>query len=266
MRAQQLFDVSGAVAFITGAANGLGLAMAEVMAANGARVVMADINETRLREQAKRLAQNVAPGAQVEAVVVDVTDAARLKEAIDQAAAVHGGIDVVFANAGVSIGPGFLAPAGHIENASRPDWDRVIDINLNSVFTTLQCVVPHMKRKGSGSIIVTGSIGGLRSEPIIGYSYIAAKSAVTGIVRQAALELAPFGIRINAIAPGPFLTNINNGRLANEEVASLFASHTPMNRLADPDEIKGVALLLASKASSYMTGTVVSVDGGMIAR
>jgi NAD(P)-dependent dehydrogenase (short-subunit alcohol dehydrogenase family) len=263
MRAEQLFDVDGVVTIVTGAASGLGLAMAEVMAANGATVIMADIQDRKLQKEADRLTRG---GGTVETAVVDVTNVALLDELVARVISDHGRIDVVFANAGVSIGPGYIAAGGEIENVNRTDWNKVLDINLNSVFSTIQAAVPHMKRRGAGKIIVTGSIAGLRSEPIIGYSYIAAKSAITGVVRQAAVELAPFGIQINAIAPGPFLTNINNGRLNDESVSSLFASHTPMNRLASPEEVKGVALLLASQASSYITGTVISVDGGMIAK
>ena len=123
-----------------------------------------------------------------------------------------------------------------------------------------------MKAQRSGRIIVTSSIGGIRAEPMVGYAYAATKAAVSNLVRQAALELAPYNVLINAIAPGPFLTNIGGGRLHREpETAQSFAEMVPLGRLARPDELKGLALLLASPASSFITGAVIPIDGGVTA-
>jgi NAD(P)-dependent dehydrogenase (short-subunit alcohol dehydrogenase family) len=263
MKAAALFDVSGDITIVTGAASGLGLAMAEVMAANGARVVMADVDAGRLDVAVERIR---ASGGEVEGAVVDVTNSASLRSLIDGTIARHGHIDCVFANAGISVGPGFTSPAGEIERVSPDGWSRVLQVNVTSVFETLQLTATHMKARRSGRIIVTCSIAGLRSEPIIGYAYVASKHAVAGLIRQSARELAQHGVRVNGIAPGPFLTGIGGGRLHGEEFNAAFAALTPMGRVADPDEIKGVALLLASRASSYMTGTIISVDGGMIAK
>jgi NAD(P)-dependent dehydrogenase (short-subunit alcohol dehydrogenase family) len=141
-----------------------------------------------------------------------------------------------------------------------------MDINLTAILMAMRFVVPHMKARRSGSIVATASIAGIRSEPICGYGYIASKAAVINVVRQAAVELAPWSIRVNAIAPGPFLTNIGGGRLHREpEVVKLFADMVPMGRLAETHEIKGLALLLASPAGSYLTGTVIPIDGGATA-
>jgi NAD(P)-dependent dehydrogenase (short-subunit alcohol dehydrogenase family) len=124
-----------------------------------------------------------------------------------------------------------------------------------------------MKRQRSGSIIATTSIAGTRSEPLVGYGYVAAKAAVGNIVRHAAVDLAPYNVRVNAIAPGPFLTNIAGGRMHREpEIAERFAATVPMGRLGQPDEIKGLALLLASPAGSFITGTVIPIDGGATAK
>jgi NAD(P)-dependent dehydrogenase (short-subunit alcohol dehydrogenase family) len=123
-----------------------------------------------------------------------------------------------------------------------------------------------MKQRRSGSIVATASVAGIRAEPITGYGYVASKAAVINIVRQAAVELAPYNIRVNAIAPGPFYTNIGGGRLHREpEIVKLFADMVPLGRLAQTDEIKGLALLLASPAGSYLTGTVIPIDGGATA-
>ena len=259
MKAAELFDVSGHVAVVTGAASGLGLAYAEVMSANGAKVIMLDIDADALAESAARV-ENAEP------FVVDVSDTDRLKSVIDQKAVKHGRLDTVFANAGISAGPGYLTKTGAIENVSMELWNRVLQVNLTSVFNTLQAGAVHMKRQRRGRMIVTASIAGLRSELLSGYGYVATKAAVINLVRHAALELAPYNVLVNAIAPGPFLTNIAGGRLHREpETVRQFESMVPLGRLARTDEIKGLALFLASGASSYVTGTVIPIDGGSTA-
>ena len=115
-------------------------------------------------------------------------------------------------------------------------------------------------------MIVTSSIAGIRSEALSGYAYVTSKAAVNNLVRQAAVELAPFNVLINAIAPGPFATGINGGRLRLPESQERMRTYIPIGRVADPQEIKGLALLLASQASSYMTGAIIPVDGGASAR
>lgn len=263
MRAAALFDVSGHVAVVTGAASGLGLAMAEVMAENGAVVAMLDIDPAGLERAAAWLRQ---AGGVVEPAVVDVADTDRLRRAIDETAARHGRLDAVFANAGISAGPGFATPEGQLAAVDRARWDQVLLVNLTSVFATVQAAAVHMKARRSGRIVVTSSIAGIHAEPMVGYAYAATKAAVNNLVRQAALELAPSNITINAIAPGPFLTNIAGGRLhTNPEVVRQFASLVPLGRIAQTDEIKGLALLLASPASSYITGAVIPIDGGATA-
>jgi len=261
MKQAELFNVKGHVAIVTGAASGLGLAYAEVMAENGATVVMADFNPATLEQHVSRLKQ---AGCSVEAVTVDVSNTDALRDAIDGAAKRHGRLDALFANAGISAGPGtLLTPEGAIDKFDIAAYQRAIDINMTSTLLAMRFAVPHMKRQKSGSIVVTASIAGIQAEPICGYGYVASKAAVINIVRQAAVELAPFNIRVNSIAPGPFLTNIADGRLKKQpEVVKLFADMVPLGRVASTDEIKGLALLLASPAGSYLTGTVIPIDGG----
>jgi NAD(P)-dependent dehydrogenase (short-subunit alcohol dehydrogenase family) len=264
MQQAELFDIRGHVAIVTGAASGLGLAFAEVMAQNGATVVMVDLNEAELARQASRL---MAAGCKIETAGLDVADATALGMAITAAAQRHGRIDALFANAGISGGPGTLmTDAGAIDAFDEALFRRAVDVNLTATLMAMRFVVPHMKARRCGSIVATASIAGIRSEPMVGYGYIASKAAVINVVRQAAVELAPWNIRVNAIAPGPFVTNIGGGRLHREpEVVKLFADMVPMGRLAKPDEIKGLALLLASPAGSYLTGTVIPIDGGATA-
>lgn len=260
MKASQLFDISGQAALVTGAASGLGLAFAEVLAQNGARVAMLDVDANALEAAANRLS---ASGSRVKPVLVDVGDTQAMRAAIDGFAADAGRLDIAFANAGISSGPSFSQPAGEMENVPDELWERVLKINLTGVFETIRASAAHMKRRKSGRIIVTASIAGLRADRMVGYGYAATKAAVINLVKQAALELAPHNIMVNAIAPGPFLTNIAGGRLAREPgVVRQFEATVPLGRIANTSEIKGLALYLASPASSFHTGTVIPVDGG----
>jgi len=263
MRSEQLFDVRDRIAVVTGAASGLGLAMAEAMAENGAVVAMLDIDPVGLAGAVTRLAK---AGHRVEPIVLDVGETAALHAAINAVAAKHGQLDVVFANVGISAGRSFEFPEGEINAVEMARWQQVLQVNLTSVFVTLQAAAERMKAQRSGRIIVTSSIAGVRAERMVGYAYAATKAAVNNLVRQAALELAPYNVMINAIAPGPFFTNIAGGRLHREpEFVRKFADMVPLKRIAKPDEIKGLALLLASPASSFITGAVIPIDGGITA-
>lgn len=262
MRAAELFDVSGHVAFVTGAASGLGLAMAEVMADNGAHVVMSDIHPDTLESHTRRLAE---AGTSVEGVELDVADLPALRAAIDEAAETHGRLDAVFANAGISAGPSYLRDGGQIDAIDLAKWDEVVHVNQTSVFATVQAAARHMKRQRSSRIVVTSSIAGLQSEHLVGYAYAVTKAAVTNLVRQAAMELAPYSVTVNAIAPGLFFTNIGNGRLKDPEAVKAFTDMVPMGRIAETLELQGLALLLASPAGSFITGAAIPIDGGCTA-
>jgi len=266
MKAEKLFNVTGQVAFVTGAASGLGRAMAEVLAENGACVTMADIDGDALETLVREMRET---GSAVEAAVLDVTDTDALRNRIDAVAKRHGRLDAVFANAGISSGPGFATVAGRIsgqiDRTSLATWGKVLDMNLTSVFVTMQAAAAHMKAQRSGRIIVTSSIAGLRAETLVGYPYAATKAALINLVRQAARELAPYNVLVNAIAPGVFFTNIAGGRLRDPAVQEEFRRIVPLGRIADAGEIKGLALFLASPASSYLTGTVIPIDGGVTA-
>ena len=262
MRANELFDMSGEVAIVTGAAGGIGRAIAEALAANGATVAMLDNNAAALEASATDLR---AAGGAVETHAVDVADRNRLRSVIDDIVMRHGACDAFVANAGISGGPNVRTELGAIEMVADDAWERVIAINLSATFYAIQAVAGHMKARRSGRIVAVASIAGMRGDPMVGYSYAASKAGVVNLVRQASWELAPFNVTINAIAPGPFRTNIAGGRINNPEVEAMFAATVPLNRIAHTDEIKGLALLLASRASSYMTGAVIPIDGGTTA-
>lgn len=260
MQAASMFDLSGQVALVTGAASGLGLAFTEVLAANGAHVAMLDVDKAGLAAAAEKL---LATGAAVETHVVDIAEREALSQLVDAIAARHGRLDIAFANAGISSGPGFaFGPAGGLLAATPEKWDRVVAVNLTGNFVTMQAAARHMIPRRSGRIVVVASIAGLMAEPNVGYSYAATKAAVVNLVRQAAVELAPHDVLVTGIAPGPFRTNISGGRINDPNVRRHFEEMVPLARVAEPDEIKGLALLLASPASSYMTGITIPIDGG----
>ena len=260
MKAEKLFDVTGKVAYVTGAGDGLGRAMAEVMAENGAITVMTDIDPAKLEAAAAPLKKS---GCTVETAVVDVADFARLEASIDETAKKHGRLDTVFANAGISAGPSYLWPEGRIDAVDMKRWDEVVHVNLTSVFMTMRHAARHMRKQNSGRIIVTASIGGMQAEHMVGYAYAATKAAIINLVRQASRELAAHNVLVNAIAPGPFLTNIANGRLHTQpDVRKAFEDMIPLKRLGSVEEIKGLALYLGSPASSFQTGTCIAIDGG----
>jgi NAD(P)-dependent dehydrogenase (short-subunit alcohol dehydrogenase family) len=265
MKVDEMFDVKGLACVVTGAASGIGLAYSEVLSANGARVTLIDIDEARLSQEVERLR---AAGGEVRGASASVTDWQAMRQVFDATAALYGGLDVVFANAGIDGGPGFLTPeggrnpGGALENVSARQWDLVIETNLTSVFITLQCATRHMREARKGHIIVTTSNAALINEAIVGTPYMAAKAAAAHLVRQAALELAGFNVRVNAIAPGAFVTNIANGRLNNAADRKAFEDRSLMHRIASTREIMGLALFMASSASSYMTGSQIVIDGG----
>jgi NAD(P)-dependent dehydrogenase (short-subunit alcohol dehydrogenase family) len=187
----------------------------------------------------------------------------------DRVVEADGGVDVVFANAGIGSAPGFAVEGGqHLDSIARSDWDRVIGVNLNGIMFTIGRAAAAMKRQGSGGrIVVTSSVAGLRPEPVVCYGYIASKAALVNVVRQAALDLAPHAININAICPGPFKgTRIGAGATLDPdpETERQWAATIPLGRMAVVEEMKGLVLLLASPAGSFMTGAAYVVDGGAL--
>jgi NAD(P)-dependent dehydrogenase (short-subunit alcohol dehydrogenase family) len=239
--------------------------MAEVLADCGAQVTLADIDGERLEEVTSSLVER---GGDARSAVVDVSDEPSVRALIDDVVAGEGGLDVVFANAGIAATPGFAVEGGQrLDTVERSDWDKVLGVNLNGVLFTMKHAAAVMRRQGSGRIIVTSSNAGLRPEPVVCYGYTASKAAIINVVRHAALELAPYGVHVNAICPGPFKgTRIGGGVTENPEPEQeqLWSSTVPLGRMAEPEELKGLVLLLASPASSFMTGAAYLIDGGTL--
>ena len=187
----------------------------------------------------------------------------RVRAAFDGAVAAYGGIDIVFANAGIAAVPGYANPGGQELHTVADDvWRRVVGVNLDGVLHTLRAAAGVMKPQGSGRIVITASTAGLRADPMVCYGYIASKGAVVNVARQAALELAPHGVHVNVIAPGPIKTRIGGG--VTPESERQWAALVPLGRMGEPEELKGLALLLASPAASFITGAVITIDGGQL--
>lgn len=269
MNVSSQFDVDGFGVVVTGGASGIGLAYGEVLAAHGARVTLVDVDRGAVAAQASRLA---GEGLDVRAAVADVTDHAVLDTVIDEAAGLYGRLDVAFANAGIDPGAGFVGawagdqrprvPEGELERYGDERWNRVIDINLGGVFATARAAARHMRPRRFGRIIVTTSLASTRVEPAIGAAYMAAKAGARHFMHTIALELAGYGITVNAIAPGFFVTNIGGGHAHKPELQAALAREIPMHRVGQPDDLKPLALFLASPASKYITGQEIVIDGG----
>ncbi|HWL47565.1 MAG TPA: SDR family oxidoreductase [Sphingomonadaceae bacterium] len=261
LAAQDLFSVSGKNIIVTGAASGLGYTIAETMVANGANVTLMDRDEPGMTAAAAAFAR-LAEG-EIACAPFDLADPVAAGECVDRAITRMGRIDAIFVNAGVSAGPGYGSPNGVIEAVDIGLWESSMRINLTGALFTIQAAAKHMKTQRSGSIIVTTSVASITTSPLPGYAYHAAKAALAHVMRLAANELVAFGVRVNGIAPGGFPTNMAGGRLKEKDAGALFAATAPMNRLGRMEEIAGPALLLASDASSFMTGVNLPVDGGV---
>jgi NAD(P)-dependent dehydrogenase (short-subunit alcohol dehydrogenase family) len=262
-----LFDVRDQVALVTGGASGLGYAFASILADAGARVVIADWNADALGKAVESLADSPDTASDppvVSGETLDVTDAAAVHALVDRIVADHGRIDIVFANAGVARGRPPLFPEGWLDDMTMTDYNALIDVNLHGVVYTVQAAAKHMKRQRSGSIVTTASTAGLRNDPYTPYSYAIAKAGVINFTRQAAHDLARWGVRVNAIAPGPFKTNLGGGSATSADADALWRAVVPLGRMGNPSEIRGLALLLASSAGSFMTGGVYPIDGGAL--
>lgn len=253
----QLFDLRGRGVVVTGGGSGLGLRMGTVLAEAGATVTLIDREPERLAAAQLTLAED---GLAVSIRALDITDFEELDAAFAQIAA-EGGLDVVFANAGISAGIGPRLKSGRITNLDQHRWQEVLDVNLTGAALTMSAAARNI-RDGAGRIIVTSSLGGVRADPMVGYAYAATKAGVVALVRNAALELAHRGINVNALAPGLFETNIRKTNPVAEAMTEDFKKASALGRGADVSELDGLIIYLASTASSYMTGAVLNLDGG----
>ena len=248
------FRLDSKVAVVTGAAKGIGFATADALSEAGAYVVLTDMNGEMAEISAKALA---ARGRKASALVLDVTDSRAVETAAQTVIKQYGKVDILVCNAGIAIS---FIPAERMDDAT---WNKVIDVNLNGVFWCCRSFGKHMLERKSGAIINLGSM----SAEIVNYpqeqvNYNASKAGVHHLTRSLAAEWAARGVRVNAVAPTYIETDLTRDEAQKPEILKHWIDGTPMGRMGKPEEIASAVLFLASDASSLMTGSIVSVDGG----
>jgi NAD(P)-dependent dehydrogenase (short-subunit alcohol dehydrogenase family) len=244
------FGLQNKVTIITGGAQGIGEACARRFAREGARVVLADVDDSRGQALANALGALYVP--------CDVGDSVQVNALVATAMAAHGRIDVLVNNAGIFKAAAFL-------EVTEADFDAVIRVNLKGAFLVAQAVAREMVKTGGGSVVNMSSVNAVMAIPSIA-SYNMSKGGINQLTRVMALALADNGIRVNAVAPGTIATELAaKAVLTSEEAKARVMSRTPMRRLGTPDEIADVVAYLASDASSYLTGEIITADGGRMA-
>ncbi len=250
-----LFDLTGKVALLTGASKGMGLAMAEALAEHGARVVISSRKLDQCEQAAAGINERCGAGTAT-AVSCNIGHKDQLENLVQVTHDQLGPIDILVCNAGINPFYGSMSDI--------PDWafDKILGSNVRSNHWLCQMVAPDMAEKGAGSIIITSSTGAFAASDVLG-TYGISKIADLGLMRNLALELGPKGIRVNAICPGTIKTDFARVLWETEEAARGVIAGTPLRRIGEADDLKGVAVFLASDASGHMTGQALTVCGGM---
>ncbi len=246
------FDLSGKVALITGASRGIGQAIAEAYAAAGAKVVLASRKQESLNEVAEKIRGN---GGTALPVAAHTGDDGAVQALVNRATDAYGGIDIVVNNAATN--PHF----GPVITAEQSQWDKILDVNVKGYFRVAKGCVPSMKARGGGKVINVASIAGLTPQPGMGV-YCVSKAAVLMLTKVLAAELAGDNIQVNAIAPGFVRTKFSAALWSDPQINEAVLKQIPQGRMAEPEELTGIALYLASSASHFTTGATMLIDGG----
>jgi NAD(P)-dependent dehydrogenase (short-subunit alcohol dehydrogenase family) len=250
--------LDGKVALVTGAASGIGRATALTFAREGAKLIIADMNEDGGQQTVHMITEN---GGEATFVQVDVTSATQIEAMISKTVEIYGRLDCAFNNAGISSGGQRAFTADYPEER----WHQVIAINLTGVWLCMKYEIPQMLQQGGGTIVNTASVAGLVGLPYAS-AYVASKHGVVGLTRTAALEYAKQGIRVNCVCPGYIETPMTEpGRNDPERMAHMLASE-PIGRIGKPEEIAETVVWLCSDAASFVTGHTMTVDGGYVAQ
>ena len=248
--------LEGKVALVTGGSSGIGRSAALAFAAEGAKVIVADVLVKEGKETVKKIKET---GGQAIFVKVDVTQSAQVEAMVNKAVETYGRLDCAFNNAGID------GEAGPLYACSEEGWDRVININLKGVWLCMKYEIPQMLSQGSGTIVNTASIAGLVGQGTIAYT--ASKHGVVGMTKTAALEYATLGIRVNAVCPAAIDTPMVKKLIdAHPELKTYVINMQPMGRMGQPEEVAQAVVWLCSDAASFVTGHALPVDGGLIAR
>jgi NAD(P)-dependent dehydrogenase (short-subunit alcohol dehydrogenase family) len=245
-----MIDLTGRVALVTGAGSGIGRASALMLGQAGARLALVELLPERLQRVAQEAAER---GYDAEAIAADVADARAMDGAVERARARWGAVDVVVANAGISS----HVPVAEMDPA---DWDRVLGVDLDGVFYTVRPAIPALERSPHGRVICTASHYGVIGQAEMAH-YSAAKGGVIGFVKALARELGPAGVTVNAVAPGPVQTAINE---RTPEQVRAWEAALPLGRLGQPEDVAGAVVFLASDLASWITGHVLQVNGGAL--
>lgn len=249
-----LFGLHGQVALVTGAAQGLGLAIATALGEHGAAVLLADLDADGAQRAARSLREC---GIDAQALACDMGDPDAVQHLAGQAQGWRGRVDILVCNAGIQ------GPAGPLHAASNDDWQRVFDVNLRGSAQLACALLPAMAERGAGRVILMSSIAGLRGNGAIGL-YGLSKAALAQLARNLAVEWGPHGVCVNAISPGLIRTPLGAQLLADEAFMRRRTAMTPLRRVGEPHEVAGVAVMLAGRAGGFITGQNIVVDGGTV--